>query len=85
MTRYSYDDAVAEHRIRAYTRFLLDAYETDLDGLAEIAGVSVRKMREHQTADYCDLNAVTIVKLARLTGVSVSWLFAESEESEVSQ
>lgn len=82
MTRYLYDDAVAEHRIRAYTRFLLDAYETDLDGLAEIAGVSGEEIHDYQTAEYRDLNAVTIYQLARLTGVSVAWLFAESE-SEV--
>lgn len=82
MTKYSYDNKASERRIRAYTRFLLDAYETDLDGLADIAGVSAEEMSEYQTADYYDLNAVTIFLLARLTGIHVSWLFAESEVSQ---
>lgn len=78
----THDKEMAAHRVDAYIRFLMDVYNVDVDGLALIAGVTPAAMRKFQAAEWKDKSAVTIYLLASLTGVSMSWLFAESEESE---
>ena len=79
---YEYDNETAARRVDAYTRFLMDAYETDLDGLADVTGATVDEIREFNAADYLEKSANTMYQLARVTGISVSWLFAESEVSQ---
>ena len=79
MTNYIHDDEAGARRLDAYVRFLLDAYETDVDGLAKVAGVDRAAMRRFMKAEYADKSSVTLIHLARVTGISVSWLFAESE------
>lgn len=79
---YEYDNETAARRVDAYTRFLMDAYETDLDGLADVTGATVDEIREFHAADYLEKSANTMYQLASVTGISVSWLFAESEVSQ---
>lgn len=76
---YVYDNETAARRVDAYTRFLMDAYETDIDGLADVTGATVDEIREFNAADYLEKSANTMYQLASVTGISVSWLFAESE------
>lgn len=80
---YEYDNDASRRRIAAYTDFLMAAYGTDADGLADIAGISREDMAEYvATDDYRELNACVLSKLGRLTGISFSWLFAESTDGE---
>lgn len=79
----TYDNEVSARRIAAYTAFLLDAYGTDVNGLADIAGVDRGKMAEFvNETDFENLNCAVIAKLGNMTGISFSWLFAESVEGE---
>ena len=39
MARFTYDFETAEQRITAYIDFLLKAYNTDVQGLANMAGI----------------------------------------------
>lgn len=79
---YVYDEEAAQRRTDAYIRFLMDAYGVDLYGLAEITGATVKELREFQAAENPDRSAATFFQLARVTGISISWLFAESEVSQ---
>lgn len=81
MGKYEYDNETAR-RVDAYIRFLMDAYGVDLDGLADVTGATVDEIREFHAADYPEKSVTTMCQLASVTGISVSWLFAESE-SEV--
>lgn len=78
----THDNAAAERRIKAYTRFLMDAYGTDLEGLADIAGVSAEELRRYQAATFDNISTNVLVKLANLTCIRCGWLFAESEVAE---
>ena len=75
--KYRYDDAKGERRITAYVDFLLAAYDTDLDGLADIAGISDEEMAAFVAAEYLEKDAATIYQLANVTGIPTSWLLAQ--------
>ena len=75
---HTFNETEAARRINAYTDFLMAAYGTDADGLADLVKIEHGKMREYAAADYEDKDAETLQRLSRLTGISVSWLFAES-------
>ena len=65
----------------AYNAFLLAAYGTDADGLADLAGIDRTRMRRHlNKTDYRDMSAGIVEKLGMLTGISFAWLFAEDCE-----
>ena len=75
---YSYDCGEASRRLTAYSGFLLAAYGTDADGLADIAGVDRVDMAEYiAETDYRKLDAAVLQKLGFLTGISFGWLLAE--------
>ena len=75
---YTFDDETSTRRFAAYSDFLLAAYGTDSDGLADLAGVSREDMAEYLAETDCKkLNASVVQKLGFLTGISFSWLFAE--------
>ena len=78
---YNHNDTEAARRLTAYNAFLLAAYGTDADGLADIAGVDRAEMAEYLAADYEDMGAQIIQKLGALTGISYAWLFAEESDA----
>lgn len=82
MSKYVYDDETSARRLDAYIHILMDAYGVDLEGLAEIAGVTAEEMREFQAAPYGEKSVRIFKKLALITGVSVSWLCCETPARE---
>lgn len=80
MCKLVYDDGLASRRLDAYTRFLLEAYDTDLEGLANVAAISKEEIEAYQASEYGEKSAGVIQKLANLTGISPAWLFAEKSE-----
>ena len=75
--RYTYDDDKGARRLDEYLDFLLAAYDTDLDGLAEIAGISDEEMAAFVASEYLEKDAATIYQLANVTGISTSWILAQ--------
>ena len=75
--RHTYDKATAERRVNAYAAFLMEAYGNDRAALAEAAGVDRVKLSRFLNSPYKDKSTITLILLARLTGVSLAWLFAE--------
>lgn len=75
---HTFDNETSARRISAYTAFLLEAYDTDLNGLADIAGVDRGELEEYANeTDYDNLNCSVLSTLGNMTGISFSWLFAE--------
>ena len=77
---YNHNDTEAARRLAAYSDFLLAAYGTDADGLADIAGVDRAHMAEYLAADYDNMSVQIIQMLGALTGISYAWLFAEETD-----
>lgn len=82
MTRYTYDEVAAERRTNAYIDFLMAAYGTDAHGLADVAGIPRGTMTKFVNAPWGKKSSAVLFTLARMTGVSVSFLFAEEPEAE---
>lgn len=82
MARRTYDKEAAERRTNAYLDFLMAAYGTDADGLADIAGIPRGTLAEFMGAPWDDKSTAVFFKLAQMTGISVSFLFAEEPEAE---
>ena len=83
---YNFDDETSARRIAAYNSFLLAAYDTDADGLAEIADVDSDDMAEYLAeTDYDNISVAVLQKLGNLTGISFGWLFAEQQDGAAAQ
>ena len=81
MARYTYDREAAERRTNAYLDFLMAAYGTDAHGLADIAGIPRGTLTKFINAPWGNKSATVFFTLAQMTGVSVSFLFAEEPEA----
>lgn len=68
---------VAEGRISVYVDFLMAAYDCDLRGLADVAGMPRQTLTKFMNAPYEQKGIFTLGKLADLTGVSLGWLVAD--------
>jgi len=75
---HTFDETASKRRISAYTDFLMAAYDTDADGLADLIGIDHGEMAAFIAADWRDKDAIVLKMLANLTGIGASWLFAES-------
>lgn len=82
MARYTYDKEAAERRTNAYLDFLMAAYGTDAGGLADIAGIPRGTLTKFMNAPWGKKSVTVLFALAQMTGISVSFLFAEEPEAE---
>lgn len=82
MARLTYDRDAAERRMAAYVDFLMAAYDVDAHGLADIVGIPRGTMAKFVNAPYECKSAGVLFTLARLTGISASFLFAEERAAE---
>ena len=82
MAGYTYDREASERRTNAYLDFLMAAYGTDAHGLDDIAGIPRGTLTEFINAPWDKKSVTVLFTLARLTGISVSFLFAEEPEAE---
>ena len=81
MARYTYDREAAERRVTAYVDFLMTAYDTDAHGLADVAGIPRGTLTKFISAPWEKKSVTVFFTLAQMTGVSVSFLFAEEPEA----
>ena len=79
--KYTYDHEAAERRTSAYLDFLMAAYGTDAHGLADIAGIPRGTMTKFINAPWGKKSVTVLFTLAQMTGISVSFLFAEEPEA----
>ena len=78
---YTYDREAAERRASAYVDFLMAAYGTDAAGLADVAGIPRGTLTKFINAPWGDKSIAVFSTLAQMTGISVSFLFAEEPEA----
>ena len=71
------DRSASERRINSYIAFLMDAYGVDAHGLADLAGIPRQTLTKFIRAPYGEKGVETLVRLARVTGMPLAWLFGE--------
>ena len=79
---YDYDRETSERRIAAYVDFLMASYDVDAHGLADLAGIPRQTLTKFINAPYGKKSTTTLFTLARMTDISVSFLFAEEPRAE---
>ena len=75
----TFDKDAAARRTDAYVSMLKEAYGVDSHGLADMLGVDRGTFTKFERAPWGKKSTGVLFRLASVTGVSVSWLFAEGE------
>jgi len=73
-------DREAERRISLYIELCKEVYKTNEHGIADLAGIPRATWTRNRKAHFGQMSAGFIIKLAALTGISISWLIAEGVE-----
>ena len=74
--------AAMHRRVDAYVCMLKKSYQVDDHGLADVAGVDRGAFAKFMNDDWDAKSTEVAVMLARLTGISIPWLFAEGVAEE---